>query len=643
MAHKKYYVNCKGVFQGGGCKAISFIGAYQQALESGICFSGFAGTSAGAIVAALVAAGATPQDLKNFILNTDFKKFEAKRTNEKSNCFLRIILWFCKIFFKKFPFFLIEKLPIIFKELGYNDSKIIRETIGNELKRLLDIQEDVVFKDLKYPLMIVASDIKRNEIKIWSNDETPDDKVAFAVEASCAVPFVYKPVNGCYVDGGLLCNLPTIVFPDKDTCFDKILAFTFKKSNERRNNRSKIESYIDVLTSTLVEGSTNIQQSFRKGVDFITIEPYFNLLDFGRINPRTVDIAINKGKNAFSKYLTNKSSFFNDSQKGDPLSRKEHIRAHVAYNTFQKNDHVVVSLRDLSWTWDMFLSILKWKQDRSKIDIYVEHPFGEQKNEVEDSRIRMLTHMGIGINYVKGLPLYGYFFRRDNRWSGVSLIYKKADNNNEIIGRSYNSDVDGRLLNFIVYSLSLVSSTYLSPLPLSEIKFHSIDEEIIIEKLKDVKQYINSDIVFEDVEVDKVRFITKYVLGYKYRPMEELIKSYDGYPIYGAAAFEFADSKLSLIGPPVVEVWDNEYIVINGNTRFLYAYKNNISHLRCVVVRNVTTELITDERYSPSEVIISDKTLKAASRYGSSWTQEKYKRTFRSIEFCIRNPKTYLA
>ena len=642
MAHKKYYVNCKGVFQGGGCKAISFIGAYQQALESGISFSGFAGTSAGAIMASLVAAGATPQDLKSFILKTDFSEFETKTAKQKRNCLYKIVLWFCKIFCKHLPLNYIEKLPIIFEELGFNDSRLIRKIIGDELKELLDLQDDVKFKDLKYPLMIVASDIKRNEIKIWSNEKTPNEKVAFAVESSCAVPFVYKPVNGCYVDGGLLCNLPTIVFPDKETCFDKVLAFTFKKSEERNSNKNKLEAYIENLASTIVEGSTSIQQNFRKGIDFISIEPYFELLDFKRINPKTVDIAINKGKNAFRKYLTEKTNHFNDLHKGDPLSRKEHIRAHVAYNTFQKNDHVVISLPDLSWTWDMFLSILKWKQDRSKIDVYVEHPLGEQKNEIEAARTRMLLHMGIGIYYVKGLPLYGYFFKRDNRWSGVSLIYRDVDNKKEIIGRSYNSNVDERLLNFIVYSLPTVSSTYLEPLPISEIKFYSIDENIIINKLKNVKQYIHSDIVFEDVEVNSVQFITKYVLGYKYRPMEELIKSYGSYPIYGAAAFEFADSKLSLIGPPVVEVWDGDYIVVNGNTRFLYACKNNITHLRCVVVRNVSTKLITDERYFPCEVIISDKTLKGASRYGSSWTQENYRKSFRPIEYCIRNPKTYL-
>lgn len=57
----KYFNSCKGVFQGGGCKAIAYIGAYKRAYERGVFFSDLAGTSAGAIIATLIAAGAKPK------------------------------------------------------------------------------------------------------------------------------------------------------------------------------------------------------------------------------------------------------------------------------------------------------------------------------------------------------------------------------------------------------------------------------------------------------------------------------------------------------------------------------------------------------------------------------------------------------
>ena len=46
-----------GIFEGGGAKGFAHVGALKAAKEKNISFVGVAGTSAGAIVAALVAAG----------------------------------------------------------------------------------------------------------------------------------------------------------------------------------------------------------------------------------------------------------------------------------------------------------------------------------------------------------------------------------------------------------------------------------------------------------------------------------------------------------------------------------------------------------------------------------------------------------
>ena len=52
-----------GVFQGGGLKGFAHVGALQAADEKGVRFRGLAGTSAGAIVAALAAVGYTGKEL----------------------------------------------------------------------------------------------------------------------------------------------------------------------------------------------------------------------------------------------------------------------------------------------------------------------------------------------------------------------------------------------------------------------------------------------------------------------------------------------------------------------------------------------------------------------------------------------------
>jgi len=51
------------VFEGGGAKGMAFVGAYEAFVEQGHSFARLLGTSAGAITAALLAAGYTPQEM----------------------------------------------------------------------------------------------------------------------------------------------------------------------------------------------------------------------------------------------------------------------------------------------------------------------------------------------------------------------------------------------------------------------------------------------------------------------------------------------------------------------------------------------------------------------------------------------------
>jgi predicted acylesterase/phospholipase RssA len=63
----KYFQNCLGVFQGGGCKGPAYIGAFEEITKRGVSFSSLVGTSVGSIIAALIAAGATPSQLNTII------------------------------------------------------------------------------------------------------------------------------------------------------------------------------------------------------------------------------------------------------------------------------------------------------------------------------------------------------------------------------------------------------------------------------------------------------------------------------------------------------------------------------------------------------------------------------------------------
>src|SRR5882762_3202576 len=64
------------VFEGGGVKGIGLVGALSVVEENGYGWGNLAGTSAGAIVASLVAAGYTADELKTLVGGLDYNKFK---------------------------------------------------------------------------------------------------------------------------------------------------------------------------------------------------------------------------------------------------------------------------------------------------------------------------------------------------------------------------------------------------------------------------------------------------------------------------------------------------------------------------------------------------------------------------------------
>ena len=63
----KFFQNCLGVFQGGGCRGAAYVGAYKQSIELGISFSELVGASTGSIIAVFIGAGASPKQLEKII------------------------------------------------------------------------------------------------------------------------------------------------------------------------------------------------------------------------------------------------------------------------------------------------------------------------------------------------------------------------------------------------------------------------------------------------------------------------------------------------------------------------------------------------------------------------------------------------
>lgn len=195
------------VFEGGGVRGVAFAGAIEAMEEQNVEWVNLAGTSAGAVVASLLAAGYTSTEIKNALKQMDFAKFRGKTV--------------------------VNRIPIIgsLMQLIFSLGIYKNDYLEAWVDELLTAKGIKTFADLpEGKLKIIASDISYGKILIFPDDlprydlSPADVPISKAVMMSSSMPFFYRPViwkgkNGkkSYIlDGGLLSNFPIWIFDAKE-------------------------------------------------------------------------------------------------------------------------------------------------------------------------------------------------------------------------------------------------------------------------------------------------------------------------------------------------------------------------------------------------------------------------------------------
>jgi NTE family protein len=205
------------VCEGGGVKGIGLAGAFSVLEEHGYKPQNLAGTSAGAITAALIAAGYTSSEVKDIVFNLNFRQFEDAT-------------W-------------ADRIPGVGKAL----SVLLEEGVfkGDDflswMREMLAAKGVHTFGDLKTEwtdpkyssrLQVIASDTSARELLVLPRDAqklgyaSPDElEVAYAVRMSMSIPIFFEPVRlenkltnheHVIVDGGMLSNFPVWLFDCED-------------------------------------------------------------------------------------------------------------------------------------------------------------------------------------------------------------------------------------------------------------------------------------------------------------------------------------------------------------------------------------------------------------------------------------------
>ncbi|HVM27111.1 MAG TPA: patatin-like phospholipase family protein [Mycobacteriales bacterium] len=213
------------VLEGGGVKGIGLVGAVTAVAEAGYAFPRVAGSSAGAVVASLVAAlqraGEPVSRLEDVMRAVDYRRFRDRGGVGRVPLLGRglSLLAHDGLYEGRY---LEQFLTGALGELGVRTFGDLRLTATDEAAQGLRPEH-------AYALVVTVSDLSRRRLARIPWDlpgygADPDDfPVARAVRASAAIPFFFRPVRqptpagtATWVDGGLLSNFPVGLFDRAD-------------------------------------------------------------------------------------------------------------------------------------------------------------------------------------------------------------------------------------------------------------------------------------------------------------------------------------------------------------------------------------------------------------------------------------------
>src|SRR5699024_3025183 len=196
-------MNIDCVFSGGGIKAYAFLGSLKSINSKKYRIQRVAGTSAGAILAALLAANYSIKEIEDMLNQLEIEKLLD-------------------------PPLISKYIPITRWALLYQNKGLYKgDKLEEWLEEKLAVKGIVTFEHIKENnLKIIISDISLGKLIVIPDDlnkvygiKPEHFKVATAVRMSASFPYFFMPKKLHYgktysyiVDGGLLSNFPLWVF-----------------------------------------------------------------------------------------------------------------------------------------------------------------------------------------------------------------------------------------------------------------------------------------------------------------------------------------------------------------------------------------------------------------------------------------------
>lgn len=349
------------VLEGGGAKALAHVGTLKALEEENFQLVGLAGTSAGAIVAALRSAGYKADEIVNPLTGTTILDLYAEITGQKVTpigligkwqwMFVQLLRYFSdsdalKVLLYKsitvttammvvvtilFGFIValacigiisilltlvfLAVFQFFWRRGGIASARDFRDVLGKLLSQKVfgaGSERPLTMGDLNTAdrpyLRIVAADISTRQLKLFSStsEQDKDILVADAVCASMCIPFIFRPWrigDRYHVDGGIVSNLPAWPFDEeRELDSDAVTVASEIVDRTPLNPNRGLSQWFSDLAHTALFGSSILNKRAVPRLEVISLDPGLDLLDFD-ISPKRISQAVLDSTNAARAHI----------------------------------------------------------------------------------------------------------------------------------------------------------------------------------------------------------------------------------------------------------------------------------------------------------------------------------------------------
>lgn len=273
------------IFGGGAVRGLAYIGAVKALHDLKINYDTLAGSSAGAIIAALLAIDCSYEEINDILMKINFDLFRDIHFGINSG-------------------FALSKGEVFTKWIRKN---IEKKFYGKNYEK--GKNKPVTFADIDKDLLIYTTNLVKFNCQEFSRQETPDFEIAEAVRISCSMPglMTLTEVNGKkLVDGDLLKSKPLWQLSNNlKVGTNRILEFRLEGEYEKVDNNAL--DFFNAIYSCMTSTATDFiidNYGYRDDFDYIKINTGdIIIIDFNMsevMRNKLVDIGYNQSK----KYLT---------------------------------------------------------------------------------------------------------------------------------------------------------------------------------------------------------------------------------------------------------------------------------------------------------------------------------------------------